>query len=244
MEEKQYIVWHSRYSVGNEMLDTQHREMLDTINTLYEHISAGARHINIIKTFKCLYQYANVHFREEEKAMQACDYPDLALHRAMHGIYIKRIDCFMEQFMYANIDIQYSVLPFLREWWKYHILRFDLKYMPYFKSARGEAYTRKQAAGQKNEQEKDDQNKRSRQQSSDAPRDKTVVKDEMYYAAILGLPQQINRDNLKMAYHQKVKEYHPDRVANLGIKIRMTATEEMEKINEAFDFFRKKYGLL
>ena len=150
----------------------------------------------------------------------------------------------MEQFMTANIDVQFSVLPFLRDWWKNHILCFDQKYMPYLKKPKSEEYARTQSSEQKKEQKKYEQKKEKRQQSTGNSRNKSPAKDEKYYASILDLSFLITKDNLKKAYRQKVKEYHPDRVANLGIKLRMTAEEEMEKINEAFDFFRKKYGPL
>jgi DnaJ like chaperone protein len=37
-------------------------------------------------------------------------------------------------------------------------------------------------------------------------------------------------------------QYHPDRVAHLGPKLREVAEHEMKEINEAYDFFRRKYG--
>jgi DnaJ-domain-containing protein 1 len=37
-------------------------------------------------------------------------------------------------------------------------------------------------------------------------------------------------------------EYHPDKVANLGSKLRELAEEEAKKINAAYEFFRTKYA--
>jgi len=232
MEKGKYIVWHKRYSVGNEILDSQHKEMFDVINTLYADISTETKHIDIKKIFRYLYQYANIHFREEENAMQACAYPELFPHKIMHWLYVRKIDYFMKQFLDANIDIQYSLLPFLKNWLKYHILNVDQRYISYLKTPEGKEYTRKQS-------ERQEQNK-SREQGPNPVN--STVKDEKYYAEILGLDALITKDNIKKAYHQKVKEYHPDHVANLGFKIRMLAEEEMEKINEAFTFLMKKYG--
>lgn len=44
----------------------------------------------------------------------------------------------------------------------------------------------------------------------------------------------ISDNNLRMAYRQKVAEYHPDRTATLGKKLRFLAEEEMKRINEAY----------
>lgn len=247
MEKKQYIVWYRKYSVGNDLLDVQHKKMFNVINSLYADISRGVQHIDIMKILGYLHQYAKQHFKEEEKAMQECGYPALLSHKIMHWIYIKKIDTFMEQIQNTNADIQHSLLFFLGNWWKNHILGFDQKYASYLKSPRGEEYSKRQAAEQKREKEWKKyrgQEERYQQKDTANTQDNSIVKDEKYYAVILGLPPRITKDNLKKAYHQKVKEYHPDHVANLGLKIRLTAEEEMEKINEAFDFFRKKYDSL
>ena len=47
--------------------------------------------------------------------------------------------------------------------------------------------------------------------------------------------EEIDQDAVKKAYHKKVLEYHPDRVAHLGIKIRKLADEEIQRINQAFE---------
>ncbi len=68
-------------------------------------------------------------------------------------------------------------------------------------------------------------------------------KGEKYYAKVLGLRGEMTRDEVKKAYRKLVREYHPDRVAHLGESVRKTAEEEMKKINEAYDFFQRKYAL-
>ena len=39
-----------------------------------------------------------------------------------------------------------------------------------------------------------------------------------------------------------LKEYHPDKVANLGKKLQDVAEKESKEINEAYEYFRKKYS--
>ena len=46
---------------------------------------------------------------------------------------------------------------------------------------------------------------------------------------------------IKKAYHKKVMQYHPDKVSQLGEKLREVAEQEMKKINEAYNYFEKKY---
>ncbi len=69
------------------------------------------------------------------------------------------------------------------------------------------------------------------------------VKDERYYAEILGLQGRYTHDDIRQAYRNRSLEYHPDKVAHLGEKIRQAAEEEMKRINEAYAFFRAHYHL-
>lgn len=68
------------------------------------------------------------------------------------------------------------------------------------------------------------------------------VKDENYYGRILGLSGQVNVDAVKSQYRTLVAQYHPDKVHHLGPKLKEVAEKEMKEINEAFEYFRRKYG--
>lgn len=52
---------------------------------------------------------------------------------------------------------------------------------------------------------------------------------------ILEIPRAATPEQIKAAYRQKALEYHPDKVAHLGSKIRAVADEEMKQINAAND---------
>jgi DnaJ like chaperone protein len=64
-----------------------------------------------------------------------------------------------------------------------------------------------------------------------------------HYASILGLEGNITPDTVRQAYRNMVKQYHPDKVAHLGPKLRQAAEEEMKLINEACDYFKKKFSM-
>jgi len=51
---------------------------------------------------------------------------------------------------------------------------------------------------------------------------------------ILGVPKDAQLDDISKAYRQRAKDYHPDRVHNLGEKIRIVAAREFERINHAY----------
>ena len=51
-------------------------------------------------------------------------------------------------------------------------------------------------------------------------------------------------NKIKSAYRKLAFKYHPDKVSHLGSKIREVAESEMKKINEAYEYFQKKYSII
>ena len=74
------------------------------------------------------------------------------------------------------------------------------------------------------------------------PRGERRVHDERYYARVLGLQGINGPDDVKQAYRRLAPQYHPDRVSHLGPKLREVAEQEMKDINEAYAYFKRKYG--
>ena len=66
---------------------------------------------------------------------------------------------------------------------------------------------------------------------------------EKRYGAVLGLSGRMERSDIKRRYRELVVQYHPDKVVHLGPKLRVAAEKEMKDINEAYAYFREKYGL-
>lgn len=64
------------------------------------------------------------------------------------------------------------------------------------------------------------------------------IKNRQYFASILGLNENFTSMDIKKRYIDLVKQYHPDKVAHLGPKLKKIAEQEMIKINEAYEFFK------
>jgi len=52
---------------------------------------------------------------------------------------------------------------------------------------------------------------------------------------ILGVSRNCSPQELKAAYRRKLKEYHPDRVADMGVEIQMLAERKTKDINWAYE---------
>lgn len=108
-------------------------------------------------------------------------------------------------------------------------------------NAREEAKKAQEEANQQAE----DARKRAKQQRQDYSNndDLRVRKDERYYASVLGVTGSITREDIRRKYRDLAAKYHPDRVNHLGDKLKETAEREMKAINEAYEYFKKKYGI-
>lgn len=69
----------------------------------------------------------------------------------------------------------------------------------------------------------------------------SIRQGEQEYAAFLGLKGAYTLLELRKCYHELAQQYHPDKVQSLGPKLRMTAEQEMKKINEAYFYLEQKY---
>jgi DnaJ like chaperone protein len=66
------------------------------------------------------------------------------------------------------------------------------------------------------------------------------LEDEYY--AVLGLEKGADFDAVKKAYRKLSMQYHPDKVSHLGEEFQRVAEEKMKEINQAYDYFKKKYN--
>lgn len=71
---------------------------------------------------------------------------------------------------------------------------------------------------------------------------KSQFKDsDFHYAKTLGVSPNAPFEEIKKKYRRLVKINHPDTVAHLSDAIKKVAGDEMQKINEAYDYFKVRY---
>ncbi|MGM9748257.1 MAG: J domain-containing protein [Candidatus Cryptobacteroides sp.] len=59
----------------------------------------------------------------------------------------------------------------------------------------------------------------------------------------LGITADATDSDIKFAYKQLAKKYHPDRYATASVEIQKSAEEKFKKINEAYMTIRKNRGM-
>lgn len=69
------------------------------------------------------------------------------------------------------------------------------------------------------------------------------VNEEEKYRNVLGLKSVFTVQDVKQAYHKLLSKYHPDKVNHLGDEFKRIAQVRTREINEAYEYFKKKYNI-
>lgn len=69
------------------------------------------------------------------------------------------------------------------------------------------------------------------------------VKDIDNAYKILEIAPESTDDQVKSAYREMAKKYHPDKVAHLGPDVQKAAHEKFQKVNSAYEEIRKRRGM-
>ena len=70
---------------GNEMIDTQHKELIERTNQFLIKVENGASRTEAIQVLDYLTEYVEFHFGEEERFQEEIGYPGIAEHKQKHA---------------------------------------------------------------------------------------------------------------------------------------------------------------
>jgi len=125
------IVWDPSYSVGVDILDKQHQQLVRLINLLIDDPEAITSSETISESLTRLTLYAQQHFVTEERILEKYNYPELKQQREEHAEYRVRVAEFCLDTNHAVESVPLNLLLFIRDWWNQHILVSDMQYRPF-----------------------------------------------------------------------------------------------------------------
>lgn len=128
-----YFHWTEAMSVGVEALDADHRSLVRIINMLHglKDDASGVAAI-VERVLDTLKLYGRVHFKREERVMDAARFPGGAFHRAEHQGFIEYVERLRAR--YGRSDdpkMARELFDYLTGWLRHHILIQDMAYKPY-----------------------------------------------------------------------------------------------------------------
>jgi hemerythrin len=121
-----FFVWDDRYNTGIEVIDIQHRKIVDYINQLDNAISTNDK-VEIDKVFDNLFNYCLSHFSFEESLMTEHGYEHTDVHRDVHNSFTARIERYKSEWNQGN-DVSRQLLGDLKVWLVSHIQSEDQLY--------------------------------------------------------------------------------------------------------------------
>ncbi|MBN8527332.1 MAG: hemerythrin family protein [Planctomycetes bacterium] len=118
------IAWADDLAIDDSQIDFQHRQLIDTMGDLEDALAAGDR-VRVAETMPFLRLYAQVHFADEERALELIAWPQLAEHREMHRGFGRRLDELDGAVRRGDLAAGTTLLGFLAAWLAGHIRGAD-----------------------------------------------------------------------------------------------------------------------
>lgn len=119
--------WNESYNIGIDVIDNQHRQILDYINALEQVKSTGDRD-RIKEVLEDLIDYTQSHFSFEENLLEQVSYQYLPSHRGIHELFVKRLNDYRLKFEKGE-SIENYLYRLLSKWLINHIQHDDQDYV-------------------------------------------------------------------------------------------------------------------
>ncbi len=121
------LKWDDSLMTGIEIIDNQHKELLNKINDLVNQLEKDNSNDVFLEAIKFMKMYALEHFETEQSYFETLDYPMLQEHLDEHKKFIAKIQELEEKSQtFGNaIHLSIELNAYLIHWWYSHIKYYD-----------------------------------------------------------------------------------------------------------------------
>ncbi len=139
--------WSDQYSVDNEEVDAQHKELFRRVNILVRAIHKAANkneavdRSEVVKVVVFLKDYVIIHFKTEELVMEKYNYPELEYHRKIHSRFVNNFSKIAEELLAIVDNPNYLMIRFqilVTDWLVNHIVTQDMRYRDFINELKNE----------------------------------------------------------------------------------------------------------
>ncbi len=129
------IEWDDSLSVGINLIDEQHKMLIDRISDLSKAVDAQQGIQEILKTIDFMLEYTNFHFSTEEKHMSRLKYPAMNDHLQQHDEFKNMVNTMIEDWKEdgATKTLSNSINTYLINWLYNHIKKTDVEFGQFLK---------------------------------------------------------------------------------------------------------------
>lgn len=126
------LEWTVALSTGDELLDSQHKYLVDTLNKLGEAINQGHGGESIARILGMLRFYAGWHFGKEENCFEAYHCPAAEKNKKAHAVFVEKFDQYHHQFNSSggSNELALKIHEEISDWIVNHILIVDSELYP------------------------------------------------------------------------------------------------------------------
>jgi hemerythrin len=135
----QLLTWTPDLSVGIDIIDNQHKRIVEYINQLHEARIRQDKEA-ISQVIEELVDYTLSHFSFEESMMEEAHYRFLAPHKRVHELFVRRVAEYQQRFKLGeNVEVVAGDMQnTLITWLMNHIKREDMDYGPVVRASMGD----------------------------------------------------------------------------------------------------------
>jgi len=129
------IDWQERWSIGNQLIDLQHQELLKRLNELVFACTDEKMVDYIPEALSFLVNYTVTHFDDEEALQKECGFPYYKQHKQMHEKIKVKVGKLVEKYKKSgsSIELRDDLYRVLMAWLVHHLEVDDRKIGDYIK---------------------------------------------------------------------------------------------------------------
>jgi hemerythrin len=119
--------WTEDLSLGIDIIDTQHKAIIQQINRLVEALEADRSRDEVRGVVNFLEDYIFQHFAQEEGIMKEYQYPEFARHRELHADFVRNFAVLRSHLLVSEITpaLMINFKHAVEEWIEDHLLKDD-----------------------------------------------------------------------------------------------------------------------
>lgn len=122
------IVWDFKYETGIDIIDFQHRVLVERTNDLIDLLNKNEAEDHLLPLLIFLEDYTHYHFSTEEQFFDSFDYLDKKKHYNEHDEFKRKILEFKELYKTGLVKIDENLLKYLMDWLVEHIMGTDMEF--------------------------------------------------------------------------------------------------------------------
>jgi hemerythrin-like metal-binding protein len=119
------ISWNDDYNVNVEIIDTQHRKLLELVRNLHSAVEARIDKESLKQLLVDLVEFTDTHFATEEQYMKEYEFPGYDVHCKEHEMLLGHMHDLVERVSSGKYPTFYSDYDVSNDWALVHIAQFD-----------------------------------------------------------------------------------------------------------------------